>query len=219
MPKEKDLKRLVRARMQKTGESYTAARLQLLKKDKHADSTRDLATVAGMSDASVSKKTGRTWAEWVRVLDAADATQKTHREIAEYVSSLGTPSWWTQMVTVGYERIRGLRERGQQRSGGYQITKSRTFKVSVARLFAAFTSTKLCSRWLPKGVKLRSMTANKRIRLGWPDGTQAVVGFVSKGAEKSIAAVQHEKLADRQAADAMKKGWGERFDTLGDLLA
>jgi uncharacterized protein YndB with AHSA1/START domain len=218
MPKDKDLKRLVRDRMKKTGESYTAARLQLLKKDKRIESTQDLAKIAGMSEASVSKKTGRMWAEWVQLLDAVDATKKSHREIAEYVSSLGTPSWWTQMVTVGYERIRGLRERGQQRSGGYQITKSRTFGVSVARLFSAFTSTKLCSRWLPKGVKLRSMTANKRIRLGWPDGTQAVVGFVSKGAEKCIAAVQHEKLPDRQAADAMKKGWGERFDTLSDLL-
>jgi uncharacterized protein YndB with AHSA1/START domain len=219
MPKEKDLKRLVRARMQKTGESYTAARLQLLRKDKQVDSTRGLASVAGMSDASVSKKTGRTWAEWVRVLDAADATKKTHREIAEYVSSLGTPSWWTQMVTVGYERIRGLRDRGQRRGGGYQATKSRTFGVSVPRLFAAFTSTKLCSRWLPKGVTLRSMTANKRIRLGWPDGTQAVVGFVSKGAGKTVAAVQHEQLPDRQTADAMKKAWGERFDKLSDLLA
>ena len=218
MPKDKDLKRLVRDRMKKTGESYTAARLQLLKKDKRIESTQDLAKIAGMSEASVSKKTGRTWAEWVQLLDAADATNKSHREIAEYVSSLGTPSWWTQMVTVGYERIRGLRERGQQRSGGYQITKSRTFGVSVARLFSAFTSTKLCGRWLPKGVKLRSMTANKRIRLGWPDGTQAVVGFVSKGAEKCVAAVQHEKLPDREAADAMKKGWGERFDTLNDLL-
>jgi uncharacterized protein YndB with AHSA1/START domain len=63
------------------------------------------------------------------------------------------------------------------------------------------------------------MTAHKRVRLGWPDGTQAVVGFVPKGAGKSVAAVQHEKLPDRQAADAMKKGWGERFDTLSDLLA
>jgi len=216
MPTQKDLKRLVRTRMQKTGESYTAARRQLQKKN---ESTRNLAKVAGMSDASVHKQTGRTWADWVRVLDAADATKNTHREIAQYVSSLGTPSLWTQMVTVGYERIRGLRERGQQRSGGFQITKSRTFDVPVARLFAAFTSGRLCSRWLPKGVTLQSMTAHKRVRLGWPDGTQAVVGFVPKGAGKSVAAVQHEKLPDRQAADAMKKGWGERFDTLSDLLA
>ena len=216
MPKEKDLKRLVRARMQKTGESYTAARLQLLKKN---ESTRNLAKVAGMSDASVSKQTGRTWAEWVRVLDAADAAKKTHREIAAHVSSLGTPSWWTQMVAVGYERIRGLRERGQQRSGGYQITKSRTFDVSIGRLFAAFTSARLCSRWLPKGVTLRSMTANKRVRLGWADGTQAVVGFMSKGAAKAVAAVQHEKLPDRASADAMKKAWSGYLDKLGDLLA
>jgi hypothetical protein len=216
MPKEKDLKRLVRARMQKTGESYTAARLQLLKKNQ---TTRRLATVAGMSDASVSKQTGRTWAEWVRLLDAADAAKKTHREIAARVSSLGTPSWWTQMVTVGYERIRGLRERGQQRSGGYQITKSRTFDVSIGRLFAAFTSGRLSRRWLPKGVTLRSMTANKRVRLGWADGTQVVVGFVSKGAAKAVAAVQHEKLPDRASADAMKKAWSGYLDTLGDLLA
>ena len=216
MTKAKDLKRLVRARMQKTGESYTAARLQLAKK---RESTRDLATIAGMSDASVRRQTGRSWAEWVRVLDAAGSAAKSHREIAAYVSSLGTPSWWTQMVTVGYERIRGLRERGQQRGGGYQITKSRTFAVPVARLFAAFVSRRLCSRWLPTGVTLRSMTANKRVRLGWTDGTQAVVGFTAKGVAKSIAAVQHEKLADRTQADAMKKAWAEYFDKLGDLIA
>ena len=34
MPRNKDLKRLVRARMSKTGESYTAARSQILSKSK-----------------------------------------------------------------------------------------------------------------------------------------------------------------------------------------
>ena len=32
MPRDKDLKRLVRTRMKKTGEAYTAARAQILKK-------------------------------------------------------------------------------------------------------------------------------------------------------------------------------------------
>ena len=32
MPRNKDLKRLVRARMQKTGEAYTAARAQIVAK-------------------------------------------------------------------------------------------------------------------------------------------------------------------------------------------
>jgi hypothetical protein len=34
-----------------------------------------------MSDASVNKRTGRTWAQWVRTLDAAGASKKTHRRI------------------------------------------------------------------------------------------------------------------------------------------
>ena len=219
MPKAKDFKRLVRARMQKTGESYTAARLQIIRKtESKTESKADLAKLAGMSDSSVTKRSGRDWAEWVRVLDAAGAAKMPHREIAEHVSSLGVPSWWTQMITVGYERIRGLRDRGERRGGGYSATKSRTFDVSVARLFAAFISGKLCKHWLPRGVKIRSMTANKRVRFEWLDGTPAVVGFLSKGDAKSVAAVEHSKLADKAAADAMKKTWGESFDKLADLI-
>ena len=216
MPKEKDLKRLVRARMKKTGESYTTARLHLLKK---GESRPGYASIAGMSDASVSTQTGRTWAEWVRVLDAARAAEKPHREIAQYVSSLGTPSWWTQMVTVGYERIRGLRDRGQRRGGGYEASKSRTFNVPVARLFNAFANARTRRGWLPVTVTVRSSTLHKRMRLAWNDGTQVQVGFISKGTAKSAAAVQHEKLPNRPAADAMKKAWGEYFDRLGQRLA
>lgn len=60
MPKQKDLKRLIRARASKTGEAYTAARLQLLKKN---EPLPNYAEIAGMSDAAVSKQTGRTWLE------------------------------------------------------------------------------------------------------------------------------------------------------------
>ena len=99
MPAQKDLKRLVRSRMKKTGEAYTAARFQLLKNEPKTD----YAKIAGMTDSAVSKQTGRTWAEWVGVLDAVRASEKPHRHIAEHVSSLGTPDWWSQMITVGYE--------------------------------------------------------------------------------------------------------------------
>jgi hypothetical protein len=105
----KDLKRLVRARMKKTGESYTTARLRLLKKKSTAPAEAGrYAELAGMSDASVKEATGCTWDRWVRTLDRAGAAEKSHREIAKIVAFFGTPSWWTQMVTVGYERIRVL---------------------------------------------------------------------------------------------------------------
>jgi hypothetical protein len=88
MPTEKDLKRLVRARMKKTGESYTAARAQLLKKKEYARS--DYAEIAGMSDASVKEATGCTWERWVSTLDRAGAMQKSHGEIAKIVAFFKT---------------------------------------------------------------------------------------------------------------------------------
>src|SRR5687767_4133499 len=91
MPKQKDLKRLVRSRMQKTGEAYTAARRQVLQKSK---GTRDYAALAGRSDAVLSEATGKTWEQWVRILERARADDMTHGEIAAHVRSLGTPSWW-----------------------------------------------------------------------------------------------------------------------------
>ena len=129
MPRDKDLKRLVRARMQKTGEAYTTARAQLLAKPTaitHRDESRalaptpaiDYAKLAGMSDAVVKEKTGCTWDRWVEALDSHGAAEMPHREIADLVhKKYKVGDWWSQMVTVGYERIKGLRARGQRRDG------------------------------------------------------------------------------------------------------
>lgn len=213
MPIQKDLKRLVRTRMKKTGESYTAARLQIVKKQV------DYAALAGMSDAAVKKATGRNWSEWVRALDAVSAAEKPHREIARYVSSIGTPDWWSQMVTVGYERIRGLRDRGQRRGGSYEATKSRTFNVSVEKLFDAFANARTRKRWLPVKIKVRTATKPKTMRIDWDDNTFVAIGFLSKGKDKSSVAVQHSKLPEKASIEAVKKMWSEYFDRLGEVLA
>jgi hypothetical protein len=231
MPTGKDLKRLVRARMKKTGESYTAARVQLLSKRnvvvrvrrtaqvRLKPDTTNCAQLAGMSDESVKKATGCNWERWVRSLDKWGAATKSHREIAAMVSKFGATDWWTQMVTVGYERIRGLRERGQQRGGGYRASKSRTFDAPIARVYEAFENDRTRQRWLDSSVTVKSATAPKRMRLAFPDGTSAVVGFVAKGSAKTIAAIQHEKLQDRAAVEMAKKAWTGYFDGLGDVLA
>jgi uncharacterized protein YndB with AHSA1/START domain len=217
MPTQKDFKRLVRSRMRKTGEAYTAARRQILDKH-HTAPPPDYAGLAGMSDASVRKQTGRTWAEWVALLDAVQAASKPHRAIVEVVSSLGTPDWWSQMVTVGYERIRGLREKGQRRGGGFEASKSRTYSVPVATLFDAFTITRRRNRWLPVKVTIRSSSPHKRMRIEWDDKTVVQVGFLDKGKSKSAVAIQHEKLAGKDAAASMKKAWAEHFDRLAQML-
>src|SRR5207247_7990621 len=135
-------------------------------------------------------KTGRSWAEWVRVLDAARAHEMPHREIAKHVSSVGVGDWWCQTVTVGYERIRGLRERTQRRGGGYGASKSRTFNVPVATLFNAFVNPRVRRRWLPVDITVRSATPPKRMRIVWDDQTVVQLGFTAKGGEKSAVALQ-----------------------------
>lgn len=211
MPNQKDLKKIVRTRMEKTGEAYTTARLHIVSKKP------DYAELAGMSDEAVKKATGRDWSSWVKTLDAVKANEKPHGEIARYVSSLGTPDWWTQGVTVGYERIRGLREKGQRRGGGYEANKSRTFAVPVAKLFEMFAKAPKRKRWLPVVMKVRTSNPHKTIRASFDDGTLVQFYFLDKGA-KSTVAVQHQKLADKATADATKKLWAERLDALAELL-
>lgn len=222
MPKQKDLKRIVRSRMEKTGESYTAARLHVVQKKKPAaEPLPDYAALAGMSEAALKKQTGRSWAEWVAILDAWGAAQKPHREIAEHVYSLGGVSgWWSQGVTVGYERIRGLREKGQRRTSGlFEASKSRTFKVPVKKLFAAFANPGTRKRWLPDvKLKVRTATEPKTMRITWEDETLVQLYFMAKGAAKSLVAVQHEKLPSKAAAVKMKAFWEERLTALGELL-
>ena len=239
MPRQKDLKRLVRARIKKTGEAYTAARAQIVRKPRaktlraakpastsHAATIthpepKDYAKLAGVSDAAIKERTGCTWERWVHALDYYGAAEMSHRDIAALVrEKYKTPSWWTQTVTVGYERIRGLRARGQQRSGTFTMTRSRTFNVNVATLFNAWADAVLRKRWLNGArVRVRTATAPKSMRLNWTDGSIVAVGFSAKGPTKSSVAVEHTKLPDREIADQLKQYWSERFDALADALA
>jgi uncharacterized protein YndB with AHSA1/START domain len=231
MTKQKDLKRVVRTRMRKTGESYTAARVHVLAR-RGAGATKpaapassappvDYAALAGMSDETIAAKTGCTWKKWVGHLDHIGAADKSHREIAAHVhEKFGVPGWWAQMVTVGYERIRGLREIGQRLDGDYEASKSKTFAVPVERLFEAFTDPDARARWLP-GVKLtvRKATPGKSIRITWEDDTPVEVWLQSKDAGKSVAAIAHRKLKDRARAEELKRYWGERLAALSAELA
>ncbi len=223
MPTNKDLKRLVRGRMRKTGEAYTAARAHIVTKPKPRSASKpiDYAALAGMSDEKVKAKTGCTWERWVHALDRKGAEKMLHRDIVALVSEkYKVDGWWSQTVTVGYERIKGLRERGQRRDGTYEAGKSRTFNVPVTELFDAWVNASVRRRWLNgESVKLRTATAPKSMRLGWTDGSIIAVGFTAKGKSKSSVALAHTKLPDREVANRLKEYWSKRLDALGEVLS
>jgi hypothetical protein len=233
MPKQKDLKRIIRARMVKTGESYTAARAQVVRKSTGSkpvtdttppeQGTPDYAALAGMADATVLAKTGKSLAQWVEVLDRIGAQALTHGEIAKYVSeNFEVSGWWSQSITVGYERIRGLRAIGQRRSGAFEASKSKTFPVAVEKLYRAFALARTRKQWLDVEVTVRKSTPSKSIRMTWPDETSVEVTFSDKGADKGAAksqlAIQHRKLSSAAEVARVKQDWGEKLDALARLL-
>jgi hypothetical protein len=230
MPRNKDLKRLVRARMSKTGESYTTSRARITARAASGSNAAaavvdappapDYAALAGSADATIAAKTGRSWKSWVEALDRYDASTMAHRDIAALVNTkFDVDGWWSQMVTVGYERIKGLRARGQRRDGTYEANKSRTFNVPVATLFAAWADARRRGRWLDGTIgNVRTATKNRSIRLDGPDRSIVAVGFTAKGPSKSIVAVQHTKLRDAGSASRLKQYWSERLDALADVL-
>lgn len=173
-----------------------------------------------MSDEAVKAKTGCNWERWVMALDYVKAHQWPHRAIAQYVhEKYRTNGWWTQAVTVGYERIRGLRERGQQRSGDYRTSKSKTLPASLTRVYRAFSQPRMRAQWLP-GVELtiRSAIPNKNLRITWRDGTAVTAGFTSRARSRAQVAVDHGKLPSKEVADRMKRFWTERLEALEALL-
>lgn len=154
-----------------------------------------------MSDEAVAAKTGHTWAEWFRILDAAGARKLPHRDIARLLhGKYKVPSWWAQMVTVEYERARGLRA-VHQTAAGFVASVSRTFDASAGALFHAWSDARLRRRWL--GVAKFTVTTarrNKSLRMAWPDGTRSEVYFYPRGVA------------------AMKKFWSAAFDRLANVV-
>jgi len=226
MPRNKDQKRKIRSRMQKTGEAYTAARAVILSKPKasqasYAAPRSEWPALAGIRDDAVEAKTGRTWAGWVEVLDGVEAHRLSHAEIARHLAAtfpdLG--GWWSQTITVAYERIRGLRDVGQRRGGGYQAGKTRTFAVDVETLFRMFDSIEKRGQWLGEGVaKVRSTVENRSVRADWQDGSRVLLTFLAKGPGKSALNVEHTHLASKADAERAKAFWHERLDALREVL-
>jgi hypothetical protein len=232
MTTQKTFKRRVRTRMAKTGESYTAARRQLLDKAEaepaatpvmpetepatEPDGEPGPAATMPTSPDAMLRATGRTYEAWFELLDAEGPVTEGHTAIARWLSDVhGVPDWWTQTVTVGYERARGLRATHETTSG-FQVGANRTIGADAERVMAAFTEARERERWLPDaGMTPRPTTAANAARFDWPDPPSRVaVWVVPKGAGKATVSLVHEKLPDADAAGRLKAFWRERLGAL-----
>jgi hypothetical protein len=217
MTRQKSFKRLVRSRMEKTGESYAAARATLLSAEEAKASEGPKLT---MSDEAIRQRTGRGWEEWFDLLDEWNAAERSHKDIATWLrEEQGVDGWGAQSVTVSYERARGLRAVGE-RPEGFSVTAQKTVAVPIDRLYEAFVDESLRERWLPDGeLRERTATKPKAARFDWGDDeTRVVVWFTAQDDAKSTVALEHARLPDAEEADRMKAFWRERVAVLKQVL-
>jgi hypothetical protein len=219
MTTQRTFKQRVRARMTRTGESYTAARRMLIAAGDSPEPISD-DWQRPVSDQAVQEATGRGWQDWIHLLDSAGAAGWTHTQIAAWLRERHeVDGWWAQSVTVGYERATGRRAPGQQ-ADGWSIGATRTIGVPVGRLYEAVTIDAQRERWLPGAqMRLRTATAPRGARYDWEDGeTRVVIAFDDLDSGRSRISIQHERLPDADTAEEMKRWWRERVAELKSSL-
>jgi hypothetical protein len=214
MTAQRSFKRLVRARMAKTGESYTAARQQLLAASARGPAA-DRAGVPWLacSDERIRARTGHGWEHWFALLDSWGAESLDHTQLTKQLAEhLGEPplGWNPQAIVTSFERSRGKRGVGERVGrDGYVASASKTIGVPAEELFAAFVDPSVRSGWLGLALAERTVNASKATaRFDVADGTSRVVVSVrAKGAERSTVAVEQSRLGGSEARDAQRAFW------------
>ena len=213
MTSDKARKRATRDRMQKTGERYAAARRHTAVK------LPPRVEEPGMADAKLRAATGKTWDDWFRILDAWSGAERTHRDIARWLSAEhGVPGWWAQTVTVGYERARGMRERNQT-TRGFEVGVQRTVRAPIARVEAAFTQTRQRNRWIDAGTLRPRPRKPSRAAADFDleDGSRATAYLVDKG-DATTVQMTHTKLTGSRDVAARRAYWKEHLQALAELV-
>ncbi len=240
------LKRTVRARARKTGESDTAARRQVL-------SARDRSARGGLpapppaqasrtpvqdevAAARVLAATGLPLEHWFDVLERFDALTHGHTAAARHLREVhGVSSWYSQNVTGIFERARGRRVRNQTCAGDFEVSITKVVPAPLARVAAALESARARRRWLGGAARdlLRALEAGLRaprcrgvrvserdVRLRYSaDGLTVELRVTPKSAEKCAVAVGVLKLPDAQAVATQRAAWRGALEALKAFVA
>ena len=234
MTLQKKLKKTIRARSEKTGESYTAARRQvLLAREKPAKAPKPPAK-GGITEESVIKKTGHGLDHWFGVLDAFGAATKGHTAAAAHLyDAHGVPGWHAQGITVAYERARGLREVNQACTGKFQVSVSKTVPATVTEVADALRSADRRAAWLqgaepglvqalaeafagPKPREVKLKTDYAWLRFPW-EGRTVEIRITGKPSGASVVA-DNKDLPDPALVEQRRAQWRAALEGLQRYL-
>jgi hypothetical protein len=144
------------------------------------------------------------------VIDAWPGHDGGHTAIATYLrEQQGVDGWWAQAVTVGYERITGIRLPHQQPDGTFTAGKSKTVRADPVILRETLLDDDDRRDLFPgKDTVLRSRPASKVIRLGiGPGVAQLALDPLADG--RVTVSIAHEKLPTTDSVDEWKLYWSD----------
>ena len=241
MTQSKKLKQRVRARMQKTGESYSVARAHVVARvdAKRTARTKAAADRAASSDAKgavsearLIEKTGHGFKRWFEVLDRFRARAKGHKAAAKHlVAEHDVSAWYAQAITVAWERARDIRVVGQTCEGSFQVSVTKALPVSADAAADALEDARFVAEWTADmdagwaaaaregfgGPFNRAGTA-PTLRFAGPEGA-VDVRITPKTDERSSIAVQIRKLDSRERLEAVRAVWKPVLAALRQRLA
>jgi hypothetical protein len=209
MTKQESFKGRIRERMAKTGERYAAARRALVSAVPPS-SKRVWVSLPETSDEAIRVGTGRGWDEWCDLIDTWPGRSDGHAAIARFVQETCEISgWWAQGVTVGYERITGLRLPHQMADGSFTASKSRTIEIDAAGLRALLLSDEGRRELFPdEATELRSRSTAKSLRITIGPGSALFTFDPAKNGQTTLT-VTHEKLPSYDAVEEWRFYWSE----------
>ena len=245
MTQQKKLKKAIRARSRKTGESYTAARRHIVQAARPQapaaapKASRPAARGTKLTgEAGVIKKTGHGYDHWFAVLDAFGAAAKGHTASAAHLyREHGVPGWHSQMITVAYERARGLRVANQTCVGDFQVNVSKALRVSASEAVDALSSARRRAAWLKdadpslargleaaltgpnaREIKVRK-TAAAALRYPWDGGTVEIYVIEKPNGRASVVA-SCTKLTGPEQVEKRRAQWKTALEGLkGHLMS
>jgi len=180
---------------------------------------RPIEQAVGVSSDAVARRTGKSWAEWFALLDAAGAAELDHKGIVAVLAQRhGVGPWWQQMVTVAYEQARG-KNGNTTTEDGFQVDVSKVLELPLAKLFRFWAEPSERNKWLADDrFSIHKATASKSIRARWGRGVSRIdVDFCEKGPSKSQVTVQHNRIETSDAAEQMKAYWAKKIRALEAL--
>jgi hypothetical protein len=241
MTSDHKLKKAIRARAKKTGESYAAARRQYLKPAPAtpAPSPKDAeAKAGGMTEASAQRATGHGLEHWFAVLDAfSPGGAAGHTAAARHLADgHRVPGWHAQGITVAWERSRGHRAMNQSCTGTFNVSVSRVLPAEVTTVTAALQDQRARRAWLAsadpalaralaaaldgrqsKGLK-QPREDRARLRFRWDDCTIELRIDGKPGGKASLVADNME-LPEAAAVERRRAAWKDALDALKTYLS